>query len=385
LFKHKSNSIAFTLVVDDFLIKYTDVKHSEHLLKALNELYTVTTQMGNTHKYIGITMIYNRKEKYIHHCMPGYIEKGLKRFRRFNLKGADSPCIYIPPQYGKHTHDVLPDAPSEPLTPEQIQELQEIIGVFLFYARAVDPTMITPLSKIASKQSEPTTLLTPEVDRFLQYASKYPNAGQRIRASKMVLLTHSDASYHSESEARSRAGGHIYFGDHKNDTEPNAAVCNISVIIPTVASSAVEAEYASAFIVGQAATSIMHTAMDLGYPQHTIQMTSDNSCAVGIANNTVKQKRSKAIDMRYHWIRDQVKQRKISVIWKPGSVNLADFFTKAHPVHHHKLMRLRYVTDMIQPKASLEGVLIPDTAVSHHTHNKQPLAGRDSNGVKPVI
>ena len=141
--------------------------------------------------------------------------------------------------------------------------------------------MITPLSKIASKQAKPTTLLIPEIDRFLQYASKYPNAGQRIRASKMVLLTHSDASYHSESEARSRAGGHIYFGDHQNDTAPNAAVSNISVIIPTVAASAVEAEYASSFIVGQAATSII---IDLGYPQHTIHMTSDNSCAVGIAN-----------------------------------------------------------------------------------------------------
>ena len=340
LFKHASNSVAFTLVVDDFLIKYKDIKHSQHLIKSLSELYTMTTQMGNTQKYIGITMIYNRKAKYIHHCMPGYIEKALKRFQRFHLKGADSPCIYTPPQYGKHTHDILPDPPSEPLNPAQIKELQEIVGVFLFYARAVDPTMITPLSKIASKQAQPTTLLTPELDRFLQYASKYRNAGQRIRASNMVLLTHSDASYHSESEARSRAGGHIYFGNNQNDTTPQAAVSNISVIIPTVASSAVEAEYAAAFIVGQAATSIMHTAMDLGYPQHTIQMTSDNSCAVGIANNTVKQKRSKAIDMRYHWIRDQVTQQKISVNWQPGSVNLADFFhqsTSSTPSQAHSL------------------------------------------------
>ena len=123
---------------------------------------------------------------------------------------------------------------------------------------------------------------------------------------------------------------------------------NISVIIPTVAASAVEAEYASSFIVGQAATSIMHTAIDLGYPQHTIHMTSDNSCAVGIANNTVKQKRSKALDMRYHWLRDQVKQRKITIVWKPGAVNLADF---------------------------LEGVLMTssDMTVSHHIYNKQPL------------
>ena len=124
--------------------------------------------------------------------------------------------------------------------------------------------------------------------------------------------------------------------------------------------------------------------MDLGYPQHTIQMISDNSCAVGIANNTVKQKRSKAIDMRYHWIRDQVQQRKISVIWKPGSENLADFFTKAHPVHHHKTMRNRYVTDTPQTKEFLEGVLILDTKVNHHVYRKQTLVDKKST-IKPVI
>ena len=45
----------------------------------------------------------------------------------------DSPCIYTLPQYGQHTHDVLPDPPSLPLTPAELNELQEIVGVFLFY------------------------------------------------------------------------------------------------------------------------------------------------------------------------------------------------------------------------------------------------------------
>ena len=47
--------------------------------------------------------------------------------------------------------------------------------------------------------------------------------------------------------------------------------------------------------------------------------------------------------MRYHWIRDQVKQQKFRVTWKRGKLNLADFFTKAHPVHHHLAMRKIYL------------------------------------------
>jgi hypothetical protein len=65
---------------------------------------------------------------------------------------------------------------------------------------------------------------------------------------------------------------------------------------------------------------------------------------VGIANDSVKQKRSKAIDMRYHWIRDQVKQKTYNITWEAGAGNLADYFTKAHPVHHFTNMRNTYVS-----------------------------------------
>ena len=47
---------------------------------------------------------------------------------------------------------------------------------------------------------------------------------------------------------------------------------------------------------------------DLGYPQPPTIILCDNKCAVGIATDAARAKRSKAIDMRWHWIRDQVRQ-----------------------------------------------------------------------------
>ena len=95
--------------------------------------------------------------------------------------------------------------------------------------------------------------------------------------------------------------------------------------------------------MGREATNARHILHDLGYPQDSTTIVCDNACAVGIANNDVKQKRSKAIDMRYHWIRDQVKQGKFKIVWEKGSENLADYFTKAHPIHHFVAMRRTYV------------------------------------------
>jgi hypothetical protein len=364
LFVHTSNGVAFTLVVDDFLIKYKDRSSAEHLLSALRELYVITTDFSDRQKYVGITLSYNKTKHYIDMSIPGYVKKALQRFKRPNIKGADSPIIYIPPNYSKHQQEAPMVGPSVPLTAAEIKELQEIVGVFLFYSRAVDPTMLTAINKIASRQAKPTSLIKQEVERFLQYANKWPNATMRVRASNMKLVCHSDGSYLSESEARSRAGGMLFLGDCEDNDAPNAPVCFLSVIIKTVVTSATATEYAAAFIVGQAAISIINTLTDLGYPQSETEIFCDNLCAVGIANNSFNLKRTKTIDMRYHWLRDQVKLRVFKVIWKAGKLNLADFFTKAHPVKHHLEIRWKYVLMARTNIPSSEGVLLQDKSSS---------------------
>ena len=83
----------------------------------------------------------------------------------------------------------------------------------------------------------------------------------------------------------------------------------------------------------------------IGYPQPPTPILCDNKCAVGLANDTVKVKRGKSIDMRFHWIRDRVRQGQFTVEWVAGEDNLADFFTKALPVRRHQqLMKYLVVT-----------------------------------------
>jgi hypothetical protein len=65
-------------------------------------------------------------------------------------------------------------------------------------------------------------------------------------------------------------------------------------------------------------------------------LLTDNACAVSLATNSCKIKRTKSIDMRFHWIRDRVQRGEFTVHWRKGVYNLADFFTKPLPVHHHQ-------------------------------------------------
>ena len=107
------------------------------------------------------------------------------------------------------------------------------------------------------------------------------------------------------------------------------------------------------------------TLADLGYPQKPTTIICGNECAVGIANDSFTQKRSKTIDMCYHWMRDQVKLKFFKINWRPSNENLADFFTKAHPVNHHlKMMNIYTVTDQ-------EGVLEPGYSIPYNDDNDQ--------------
>ena len=76
-------------------------------------------------------------------------------------------------------------------------------------------------------------------------------------------------------------------------------------------------------------------------PDTPIQV--DNSISDGFANNTIKQKRSKAINMRFYWIRDRTIQGQFLIYWQSGITNLGDYHTKHHSLAHHQLMRPAYL------------------------------------------
>jgi hypothetical protein len=80
LWKHKTRSIIFCLVVDNFAIKYQKKEDVDHLLNALKKDYEVTEDWTGT-KYVGLTVVWDYQNRKVHLWMPGYIKKVLVRFK----------------------------------------------------------------------------------------------------------------------------------------------------------------------------------------------------------------------------------------------------------------------------------------------------------------
>jgi len=173
------------------------------------------------------------------------------------------------------------------------------------------------------------------------------------QASDMILAVHSDAGYLNEPKARSRAGGIFFLTSGDNFPPPNGAILNIAQIIKNVMTSAAEAELAALYINAKEAVYIRLILECMGHRQPPTPIQTDNSTAEGVINSTVQPKRTKAMDMRFHWLRDRETLQQFRFYWRPGQTNLADYWTKHHPAAHHRNMRPEFLT----PKATLDTFL----------------------------
>jgi hypothetical protein len=277
--------------------------------------------------------------------MPGYVNSGLTEFEHPHPeKPENQPHRHSPPQFGVKTQLTDPVDHTQPLNKNEILRLQQITGKFLYYSRAVDPTMNVALSSLASQQTKGTQRTAQDANKFLNYCASHPQATLRYYASDMILKLHSDASYNSEPQARSRLGGHFYLGkrDNEQDTHQGAILATTS-IMQSVLSSAAEAEIGALYENTKKAAILCVTLEEMGYPQPATPVQTDNSTACGIANDNIKQQRSRAIDMRFYWVQDRVRQGQFDIHWKPGKVNIADYYTKHHSAAHHQKVHPLYL------------------------------------------
>ena len=118
--------------------------------------------------------------------------------------------------------------------------------------------------------------------------------------------------------------------------------------------SAAEAEVGVLYTNAQEALPMRQCLEELGHPQPATPLKTDNSTAQGIINNTIKQKRSKAMDMKFYWLRDRALQKQVYIYWEPGHRNLADLPTKHHAGSHHHRVRPIYVYDKTKTPLSIQ-------------------------------
>ena len=349
LWTHATRQTKFCLCVDDFGVKYFSKDDANHLLTSLRSSgFTVSTDWQGQN-YCGLKLDWNYAKGYVDISMPDYILNALLKFQH---KSPSRPCHaphkWTRPAYGKTTQYAPPPDETDLLqTKAEITRIQAVVGTFLYYARAIDCTILPALNQLSTQQSKPTLQTNDDATMLLDFAATYPHAKIRFHASEMILNIDTDAAYLVMPNAKSRIAGYFYLSSLPNASGTpipiNGPILVECTTIKHVVGSAAEAECGGCYHNAQKAIPIRIALAELGHPQPKTPLKTDNSTAAGFANKSMRQKRSKSWDMRYHWLRDRVAQEQFKIFWDKGVNNLADYFTKHHSPSHHVTTRPTYI------------------------------------------
>jgi hypothetical protein len=242
-------------------------------------------------KFLGFLLTHIRSSRTFSVSYPGYVSTLLTRLRPSGIAHTFSPSIYIPPSYGS----TIPQSPttfddSPPASPSQAIVQQVAIGYLLYYGRAVDALVLPATCALASEQASPNF---PRV--LLDASSPDP-----VPEASPVAITFSETKTTTPpSTFLSQHTLHVYLS-----FVPSLPRRNTALFSPPAASRHMR-------------------------DKSSRQIFCDNEVAIGLANDSINFKMSISLDMRFHWLRDRVKQHQFRIIFVPGAINIADFFTKA--------------------------------------------------------
>ncbi len=171
-----------------------DKDHINHLIKCIKTKYDLTKDwVGDL--YCGIKLSWDYTTCTLDISMPGYITQLLHK-NKHHVPSKPKRCPYspAPKQYEAKAQAPLPIDFSPKLLPDNIKQIQCIVGSILYYVWAMDITVLMALSSIAIKQTKGTTSTMEKAEQLLDYLATNPNTTIWYRASDMIMNVHSDAS-----------------------------------------------------------------------------------------------------------------------------------------------------------------------------------------------
>ena len=296
--------------VDDLLVGGSK-EDCDSLLKSLNQKFP-TKDLGECTWYDGCGIERDLSAGKIRLSQQAYIGHILKRFDI------------------RKTSDI-PASPGADLGPRRDDEaegdwpVREAIGSLMWLSTMTRPDITNAVRAVARCAHAPSQRLWSGVMKILEYLNGSRELAITFeRGGGLELNAFVDANYASaETNRRSVSGIAIMLG--------KAVVSHASKTQRVVATSTSEAEYIAA-TEGVKEALFARAVLSFVAPETSgasIRIFEDNQGAKALIENPLSSGRSKHIDVRFHFIRDMFRQKKIAVDYVKSEDQHADILTKA--------------------------------------------------------
>ena len=335
---YTNQQVTVIFYVDDIIIlsKPQDKAHMLSFKDALMRKYAMR-EIGDMQWFLGIRIIRDRNTRRLWLCQDSYIDKIVKRYGLETRKLPETPLS----EALSKNEDIA--------TPSQIFEYQQKVGSLLYAAIMTRPDVAFTAAKLSEFVQNPSRQHIEAVNRAICYlhgtknhAIEYSNKNEGTT----VFTGASDAAY-ADNPDRKSSEGYIFslFGgpiDWKAGKQKTVTTSTTEAELLALSRAAKEIRWWNRFFTA------------IGFDiEHQPFISCDNQQTIGLLTKESPDLKTKLrhVDIHHHWLRQEIRSKRLNVVWEPTKKMIADGLTKMLPKQGHqdfvRLLQLQDITSRI--------------------------------------
>ena len=321
LFVSADKTMFIAVYVDDLLLFGADIDpRIDDVMQNLRDRFRMT-DLGDVSHYLGMEVDVDLNKKTISLRQSTYLKKILGRYGMSNCKPAKIP---------------ISPGVANSLTPYEDQAekstvawYQSAVGALMWPAMHARPDLAYSVGVLSRFCNNPGPVHVELVKHVLRYVSGTLDLGLKFDGEADTpddVVGYTDSDFAGSKSDRKSTGGYVFM-------LAGAAISHSSKLQSIVALSTCEAEYVAMCEAGKEAVWLGYLLAELGFRKRSTPVTlyADNQGSIALSNNPEFHRRTKHIDVRFHWIREAVSMKQLQIIYIPTAEMAADGLTKALP------------------------------------------------------
>ncbi|GJU87267.1 putative RNA-directed DNA polymerase [Tanacetum coccineum] len=293
-----------------------NIENCPNLKQYLSKSFAMK-DLGPAKQILGIRIFRDKGDKKLHISQEQYIEKLLRRFNMDKAKVVSSP---LTPNF-KLTDK---DCPSSKKNIEKMDRVPyaSAVGSLMYAMVCTRPDLAHAVGVVSRFLSNPGKKHWEAVKWIFRYLRGTSKLGITFGNGKPMLVGYTDSDLAGNKDNMKSTSGYLM-------TFAGGAVSWQSRLQKCVALSTTEAEYVAATEACKELLWLKRFLQELGFKQQRYAVLCDNQSTIHLAKNSMFHKRTKHIDIRYHWIRDAIEDGMFELNKVHTDDNASDMLTKA--------------------------------------------------------
>lgn len=319
VFGKGENRVIIIIYVDDLILASKTLQKLESIKAKLKSAFKMV-DLGQISNILGINVHREGDIGPIHLSQEKYVVELLKKFNMEDSKTVSTP---IESNF-KVTKDMCPASEDEKREMSS-KPYRELVGCLVYLANATRPDIAfaaNVLSRFCANPGKTHWLIAKRILRYLKATRKFRIT--YVKDNKKVKA-YTDSDWAGDADDRKSCSGNVI-------TLAGGPISWKSRKQASIALSTMEAEYAALSEVARETVYIKRLFIHMGfidYVKSPIDVFCDNQSAINLSKNAVYHKRSKHIDICFHYTRDLVEKGEIVIHYLQTDANPADIFTKS--------------------------------------------------------